>query len=187
MVQWLAGTTVVLGGSVDTDAADLVREETGMHQTGLRGGLVGEEAGRALRVGQSRDVGRKQGFGILYYQEPRTDKSVPLRRRSFYFANRKSSVRAAPPHHTTMLDINLFRTGRTGNGKKKDGDPDAVRESQRKRFASVEIVDEVIDLDDLWRRGKISSLLRGIEALPADLRRISDSQDSRRCRAARSG
>jgi seryl-tRNA synthetase len=86
-----------------------------------------------------------------------------------------------------MLDINLFRTGRTGNGKKKDGDPDAVRESQRKRFASVEIVDEVIDLDDLWRRGKISSLLRGIEALPADLRRISDSQDSRRCRAARSG
>jgi len=57
-----------------------------------------------------------------------------------------------------MLDINLFRTGRTGK-KKEDGDPDAVRESQRKRFASVEIVDEVIELDDLWRRSKISSLL----------------------------
>ncbi|XP_066385128.1 serine--tRNA ligase, cytoplasmic-like [Miscanthus floridulus] len=42
-----------------------------------------------------------------------------------------------------MLDINLFRTGRTGK-KKEDGDPDAVRESQRKRFASVEIVDELL-------------------------------------------
>uniref|UniRef100_A0ACD6A076 Uncharacterized protein n=1 Tax=Avena sativa TaxID=4498 RepID=A0ACD6A076_AVESA len=49
-----------------------------------------------------------------------------------------------------MLDINLFRTGRRG-GKKEDGDPDAVRESQRSRFASVDIVDEVIDLDELWR------------------------------------
>lgn len=62
-----------------------------------------------------------------------------------------------------MLDINLFRTGRTG-GKKEDGDPDVVRESQRSRFASVEVVDEVIDLDDLWRRSKISSLLRRIES-----------------------
>jgi seryl-tRNA synthetase len=72
-----------------------------------------------------------------------------------------------------MLDINLFRTDR--DGKKKDGNPDAVRESQRNRFASVDIVDEIINLDELWRKSKLSSL-----ALP-DLRRIhlSDFQHSR--------
>lgn len=80
MVQWPAGTTVVLGGSVDGDAAlsDLVREETGMQQTGLRGGLVGEEVERALRVGQSRDVGRKQGFGILYIWKVVRTLALPL-------------------------------------------------------------------------------------------------------------
>lgn len=80
-----------------------------------------------------------------------------------------------------MLDINLFRTGRVG--KKEDGNPDAVRESQRSRFASVDIVDEVIYLDELWRSSKFSSL-----ALP-DLRRTSIylTEHSRRCRAVRSG
>ncbi|KQK03614.1 serine--tRNA ligase [Brachypodium distachyon] len=44
-----------------------------------------------------------------------------------------------------MLDINLFR-------KEKGGDPDLVRNSQRSRFASVELVDEVIVLDEEWRQ-----------------------------------
>uniref|UniRef100_A0A0E0D5W2 Serine-tRNA synthetase type1 N-terminal domain-containing protein n=1 Tax=Oryza meridionalis TaxID=40149 RepID=A0A0E0D5W2_9ORYZ len=65
-----------------------------------------------------------------------------------------------------MLDINLFRTGRCG--KKEGGNPDAVRESQRSRFASVDIVDEVIYLVELWRSCKFSSSL----ALQ-DLRRTS--------------
>ncbi|XP_050892933.1 serine--tRNA ligase isoform X2 [Lathyrus oleraceus] len=43
-----------------------------------------------------------------------------------------------------MLDINLFR-------EEKGGNPELVRESQRRRFASVEIVDEVISLDKQWR------------------------------------
>jgi seryl-tRNA synthetase len=43
-----------------------------------------------------------------------------------------------------MLDINLLRAD-------KGGDPDLVRESIRKRFAKVELVDEVIDLDQAWR------------------------------------
>ncbi|CAD6202499.1 unnamed protein product [Miscanthus lutarioriparius] len=43
-----------------------------------------------------------------------------------------------------MLDINLFRTDKGGN-------PDLIRESQRSRFASVELVDEVIALDKAWR------------------------------------
>ncbi|XP_066388562.1 serine--tRNA ligase-like isoform X1 [Miscanthus floridulus] len=43
-----------------------------------------------------------------------------------------------------MLDINLFRTDKGGN-------PDLIRQSQRSRFASVELVDEVIALDKAWR------------------------------------
>ncbi|XP_075496178.1 LOW QUALITY PROTEIN: serine--tRNA ligase-like [Primulina tabacum] len=43
-----------------------------------------------------------------------------------------------------MLDINLFREGKGGN-------PEKIRESQRRRFANVELVDEVIQLDGLWR------------------------------------
>eukprot|EP00752_Nemacystus_decipiens_P011622 g10317.t1 len=47
------------------------------------------------------------------------------------------------------LDINIFRR-----------EPDVVRESQRRRFEPVEIVDEVIDLDNQWRecRGRIDDL-----------------------------
>jgi len=43
------------------------------------------------------------------------------------------------------LDINLFR-------KEKGGNPDLIKESQRRRFKPVEIVDEVIALDEEWRR-----------------------------------
>lgn len=42
------------------------------------------------------------------------------------------------------LDINMFRAASGGN-------PDAIRESQRRRFASVEMVDEIIAKDDRWR------------------------------------
>ncbi|KAM7452963.1 hypothetical protein BLSTO_06296 [Blastocystis sp. subtype 1] len=42
------------------------------------------------------------------------------------------------------IDINLLRVSRGGN-------PELVRQSQRNRFASVELVDEVIALDDKWR------------------------------------
>jgi seryl-tRNA synthetase len=44
-----------------------------------------------------------------------------------------------------VLDINLFR-------KEKGGDPDLIRESQRRRFKPVEIVDEIIALDEEWRK-----------------------------------
>ena len=42
-----------------------------------------------------------------------------------------------------MLDINLFRV-------EKGGSPDLIRESQRRRGAPVETVDEVITLDKEW-------------------------------------
>lgn len=43
-----------------------------------------------------------------------------------------------------MLDINLFRVDRGGN-------PDLVRESQKRRNKPVELVDEVLELDCQWR------------------------------------
>ncbi|CAG8445911.1 5389_t:CDS:2 [Diversispora eburnea] len=44
-----------------------------------------------------------------------------------------------------MLDLNLFQVDKGGN-------PELIRKSQRKRGASVEIVDEVIGLYDEWRK-----------------------------------
>ncbi|XP_073020149.1 serine--tRNA ligase-like [Primulina eburnea] len=43
-----------------------------------------------------------------------------------------------------MLDINLFR-------EEKGGNPEKIRESQRRRYANVGLVDEVIQLDTAWR------------------------------------
>ena len=45
-------------------------------------------------------------------------------------------------HPSMPIDINLLRVSRGGN-------PDLVRQSQKNRFASVELVDEVIELDDV--------------------------------------
>ena len=44
------------------------------------------------------------------------------------------------------IDINLLR-------EEKGGNPDMVRESQRRRHADVGLVDVVIDLDKRWRVG----------------------------------
>ncbi|KAL3516104.1 hypothetical protein ACH5RR_023006 [Cinchona calisaya] len=44
-----------------------------------------------------------------------------------------------------MLDINLFREDKGNN-------PEIIRESQRRRFADVNLVDEVIQLDKEWRQ-----------------------------------
>jgi seryl-tRNA synthetase len=58
------------------------------------------------------------------------------------------------------LDINLFRSDR-------GGDPEKIRESQRRRFASVELVDEIIAKDNQWRQmtGDIDNLKKEKNAL----------------------
>ena len=68
------------------------------------------------------------------------------------------------------IDINLLRVSRGGN-------PDLVRQSQRNRYASVELVDEVIDLDDVHvlnvdycRNGE---LRRSIDLLKKEKRQLS--------------
>ena len=47
-----------------------------------------------------------------------------------------------------MLDILSFI-------EEKGGNPELIRESQRRRHAPVEVVDQVITLYDGWRRGML--------------------------------
>ncbi|KAL6531536.1 hypothetical protein OROMI_027899 [Orobanche minor] len=60
-----------------------------------------------------------------------------------------------------MLDINLFR-------EEKGGNPDKIRESQRRRFANLDLVDEVIELDKLWRQRQFE-----LDGLRTDRNRLS--------------
>ena len=45
---------------------------------------------------------------------------------------------------TMVLDLTLFR-------KEKGGDPDIIRESQKKRYKDVSHVDRVVEIDNKWR------------------------------------
>lgn len=44
-----------------------------------------------------------------------------------------------------VLDIDLFRTDKGGN-------PDKIRENQRKRYKDVELVNTVLEKDTTWRQ-----------------------------------
>lgn len=44
-----------------------------------------------------------------------------------------------------VLDLDLFRAD-------KDGNPDKIRENQKKRFKDVALVDAVVEQDTLWRK-----------------------------------
>ncbi|XP_059648537.1 serine--tRNA ligase [Cornus florida] len=60
-----------------------------------------------------------------------------------------------------MLDINLFRVDKGQN-------PEIIRESQRRRFADVDLVDEVIRLDEQWRKRQFE-----LDNLRKDLNKIA--------------
>lgn len=64
------------------------------------------------------------------------------------------------------LDINLFR--------KDGGNPELIRESQRRRFASVELVDEIIAKDDIWRNltGTIDNFRKARNIVQKDIATI---------------
>lgn len=68
------------------------------------------------------------------------------------------------------LDITLFRA----NG----GNPELIRESQRRRFASVEIVDEIIQKDDVWRglTGTIDNLKKQRNQVQKEIATIKKAQ-----------
>ena len=91
-----------------------------------------------------------------------------------------------------MLDINLFRTGGLLRGflhrsllvltcmllaalyADRGGDPELVRESQRRRFADVSLVDQVIALDLEWRtvRYDLDQLLKESNAISKEVGQI---------------
>lgn len=52
-----------------------------------------------------------------------------------------------------MLDINLFL-------EERGGEPELIRESQRRRHESVEIVDEIIALYEDWKTSTFLSFLQ---------------------------
>ena len=62
------------------------------------------------------------------------------------------------------LDINLFRVH-------AGGDPEIIRESQRRRFASVELVDQIIAKDDEWRKmtGDVDNLRKQRNAVQKEV------------------
>ena len=44
-----------------------------------------------------------------------------------------------------VLDLDLFRAD-------KGGDPEKMRELQRKRYKKPEVVDQILEADEKWRR-----------------------------------
>lgn len=66
-----------------------------------------------------------------------------------------------------MLDINLFREDKGGN-------PELVRESQRRRFKDVSLVDQVLTLDSEWRtvRYELDNISKDRNSLNAKLKEI---------------
>ena len=74
-------------------------------------------------------------------------KAPPVACIFFYFTPRQQLIHSLNPLHTLiMLDLNDFISDR-------GGDPKKIKESQRRRFASEEAVDQVIALYEEARRG----------------------------------
>ena len=74
------------------------------------------------------------------------------------------------------LDINLFRADR-------GGDPEKIRESQRRRYASVEIVDEIIQNDNQWRQltGDIDNLKKEKNAIQKEVAKKKKANEEVPC------
>lgn len=73
-----------------------------------------------------------------------------------------------------MLDIALFRADKGGN-------PDLVRESQRRRFENVEEVDKIIAQDEEWRkiRAKLDQANAAINKANAELTEVMKGKASK--------
>lgn len=110
---------------------------------------------RIVWIGLRRSVAR-WGRGV---ESPKLPLHLPIQRAPLHFVGEILALFSASAHTTTskllphntdhvdMLDVNDFITERGGN-------PELIRESQRRRFASVEVVDEVIALFEDHRRSK---------------------------------
>ncbi|KAM3378186.1 serine-tRNA ligase [Capsicum galapagoense] len=72
-----------------------------------------------------------------------------------------------------MLDINLFR-------EEKGHNPEIIRESQRRRFTDVSLVDQVIQLDREWRQCQfeVEKLQRDINTITKEFKELKKSKDA---------
>ena len=59
------------------------------------------------------------------------------------------------------IDINLLRA-------EKGGDPEKVRQSQKDRYKDEKVVDEIIDLDEQWRKSNYKT-----ETLRMDFNKVN--------------
>ena len=64
----------------------------------------------------------------------------------------------------------------------KGGNPELIRESQRRRYADVSLVDQVIELDNEWRNGAclasdLATIVWGMNSDPSSCR-LSQSASS---------
>ncbi len=104
-----------------------------------------------------------------------------------YVGHQPVSHRYAPKPHPTFPRLGTHACQPDSGSvclAEKGGDPELVRESQRRRFADVGLVDKVVDLDGQWRDG---ALRCGRECMP-HLRQLCPSQlmqTQGRCCAAR--
>lgn len=55
-----------------------------------------------------------------------------------------------------VLDVDLFRAD-------KGGDPDKIKENQRKRFKDVSYVDKLVEADTKWRKRELPWVIYGID------------------------
>lgn len=51
-----------------------------------------------------------------------------------------------------VLNIDLFRS-------EKGGNPEVIRESQKRRYKDPSVVDKIIEKDETWRKGSLQILL----------------------------
>lgn len=65
-----------------------------------------------------------------------------------------------------VLDLDLFRTD-------KGGDPEIVRETQRKRFKDVTLVDKLVAADTEWRKCELL-YTSAVSVIPVLLANVSD-------------
>ncbi|KAJ0406155.1 hypothetical protein ATCC90586_001201 [Pythium insidiosum] len=69
------------------------------------------------------------------------------------------------------IDINKLR-------KERGGDPEAIKADQKKRFASVDLVDQVVALDEEWRKkqGEVETLQMQVNALQNQIKELSKAK-----------
>ncbi|KAL5989224.1 hypothetical protein ACLOJK_010114 [Asimina triloba] len=97
----------------------------------------------------------RNGVGLVFRSEVLENELVGRRGRIEGLGKIYFSCKRCHPKGIEMLDLNLFREDRGNN-------PEQIRESQRRRYASVEIVDEIIQLDLQWRQCSFKTLISAI-------------------------